>query len=107
MWQSDVMEAFYISDRDGSSKLVYLIGFIDDHSRRVLHCQFYFDATLTCLEDCLKDEKCFPLIHSLTSGAPRRINQLCYASLLEAYKANQSIISEEIIKKVQAKLAYV
>jgi putative transposase len=54
MWQSDVMEAFYISDGDGASKLVYLIGFIDDHSRKILHCQFYFDATLTRLEDCLK-----------------------------------------------------
>ena len=54
MWQSDVMEGFYIPDGDGSSKLVYLIGFIDDHSRRILHCQFYFDATLTRLEDCLK-----------------------------------------------------
>ncbi|MBP2033314.1 hypothetical protein J2Z42_002017 [Clostridium algifaecis] len=54
MWESDVMEAFYISDGDGANKLVYLIGFIDDHSRRVLHCQFYFDSTLTRLEDCLK-----------------------------------------------------
>jgi putative transposase len=54
MWQSDVMEGFYISDSSGSSKLVYLIGFIDDHSRRILHCQFYFDATLTRLEDSLK-----------------------------------------------------
>ena len=54
MWQSDVMEGFYISDGNGSSKLVYLIGFIDDHSRRILHCQFYFDATLTRLEDSLK-----------------------------------------------------
>lgn len=54
MWESDVMEAFYISDGAGSSKLVYLIGFIDDHSRRILHCQFYFDATLTRLEDCFK-----------------------------------------------------
>lgn len=54
MWQSDVMEAFYISNDTGSSKLVYLIGFIDDHSRRILHCQFYYDATLTRLEDCLK-----------------------------------------------------
>jgi putative transposase len=54
MWQSDIMEGFYISDGNGSSKLVYLIGFIDDHSRRILHCQFYFDATLTRLEDSLK-----------------------------------------------------
>lgn len=54
MWQSDIMEGFYISDGSDSSKLVYLIGFIDDHSRRILHCQFYFDATLTRLEDSLK-----------------------------------------------------
>jgi type II secretory pathway predicted ATPase ExeA len=59
------------------------------------------------IKDNIIDEKCFPMIHSLTSGAPRRINQLCYASLLESYKEKQSIISEEIIKKVQAKLAYV
>lgn len=54
MWQSDVMEGFYVPDTNGDKKLVYLIGFIDDHSRRILHCQFYFDATLTRLEDCLK-----------------------------------------------------
>ena len=53
-WQSDVMQGFYIPDVDGTNRIVYLIGFIDDHSRRILHCQFYFDATLTRLEDCLK-----------------------------------------------------
>lgn len=54
MWQSDVMEAFYVPNSNGENKLVYLIGFIDDHSRKILHCQFYFDATLTRLEDCFK-----------------------------------------------------
>lgn len=54
MWQSDVMEACYIPDKNGESRLVYLIGFIDDHSRRIVHSQFYFDATLTRLEDCLQ-----------------------------------------------------
>lgn len=54
MWQSDVMQGFYIPDSNGEHRLVYLIGFIDDHSRRILHCQFYFDSTLTRLEDCLK-----------------------------------------------------
>lgn len=54
MWQSDVMEAFYIPYTTGVNKLVYLIGFIDDHSRKICHCQFYFDATLTRLEDALK-----------------------------------------------------
>lgn len=54
MWQSDIMEACYLPDKNGESRLVYLVGFIDDHSRRILHCQFYFDATLTRLEDCLQ-----------------------------------------------------
>jgi len=54
MWQSDVMEACYVPDSNGVNKLVYLIGFIDDHSRKILHSQFYFDATLTRLEDCFK-----------------------------------------------------
>ena len=54
MWQSDIMEACYLTDKNGESQLVYLIGFIDDHSRRILHCQFYFDATLTRLEDSLQ-----------------------------------------------------
>ena len=54
MWQSDVMSAFYIPDKNGKKRICYLIGFIDDHSRRVTHAQFYFDATLTRLEDSLK-----------------------------------------------------
>lgn len=54
MWQSDVMEGFFIPDGNGGKKLVYLIGFIDDHSRRIMHCQFYFESSLTRLEDCLK-----------------------------------------------------
>lgn len=54
MWQSDIMEACYLKDSEGNGRMVYLIGFIDDHSRRILHCQFYFDATLTRLEDCLQ-----------------------------------------------------
>jgi len=54
MWQSDVMSAFYLPDENGKQKICYLIGFIDDHSRRVTHAQFYFDATLNRLEDSLK-----------------------------------------------------
>lgn len=54
MWQSDIMEACYLPDKNGESRLAYLIGFIDDHSRKILHAQFYFDATLTRLEDCLQ-----------------------------------------------------
>lgn len=52
------------------------------------------------------DEKCFPFIHSMTSGIPRKINQICYAAMFEAFKLKKSIISEEIIKIVEEKLGY-
>lgn len=54
MWQSDVMSAFYLPDDNGKQRICYLIGFIEDHSRVITHAQFYFDATLSRLEDCLK-----------------------------------------------------
>ncbi|MDP8219624.1 MAG: DDE-type integrase/transposase/recombinase [Candidatus Theseobacter exili] len=54
MWQSDVMSAFYIPDGNNGSKLAYLIGIVDDHSRRDMHSEFYLDSTLTRLEDTLR-----------------------------------------------------
>lgn len=54
MWQSDVMSAFYIPDGNNGSKLAYLIGMIDDHSRRDMHSEFYLDATLPRLENTLR-----------------------------------------------------
>ena len=53
-WQSDVMHAVYLPDENGQKRMAYLIGFLDEHSRRITHAQFYFDSTLTRLEDCLK-----------------------------------------------------
>ena len=54
MWQSDVMSAFYIPDGNNGSKMAYLIGMIDDHSRRDMHSEFYLDSTLPRLEDTLR-----------------------------------------------------
>lgn len=54
MWQSDVMSAFYIPDGNNGNKLAYLIGMIDDHSRRDMHSEFYLDSTLPRLEDTLR-----------------------------------------------------
>jgi len=53
-WQSDVMHSVYLPDENGQKRMAYLIGFLDEHSRRITHAQFYFDSTLTRLEDCLK-----------------------------------------------------
>jgi putative transposase len=54
MWQSDVMSAFYIPDGDNGNKMAYLIGMIDDHSRKDMHSEFYLDSTLPRLEDTLR-----------------------------------------------------
>ena len=54
MWQSDAMSAIYIPDGNNGKKLAYLIGIIDDHSRRDMHSEFYFDSTLPRLEDTLR-----------------------------------------------------
>jgi len=52
------------------------------------------------------DDKCFNFIHSVTSGVPRRINQLCYGGLLVTLKARDTIVSEETLKKVHERLNY-
>jgi len=51
-------------------------------------------------ENSIIDEKCFPLLHSETSGIPRKINQACYGALLKGYQQKESIINENILKKV-------
>lgn len=55
-WQSDVTESFYIPDptAPGKFKEVYLLAFIDDHSRLVTHGEWYFKESLPCLFDCFK-----------------------------------------------------
>jgi type II secretory pathway predicted ATPase ExeA len=52
------------------------------------------------------DEKCFPILHSETSGIARKVNQACYGALLECYKQKKSIINEDILQKVFDKVSY-
>lgn len=52
------------------------------------------------------DEKCYPILHSMTSGIPRKINQACYGVLLECFKAKKSIIDEDVFKKINEKISY-
>ena len=40
------------------------------------------------------------MIHSITSGIPRRINQLCYRALLQAFMVKKPIISADDIKSL-------
>lgn len=55
-WQSDVTEGFYLPDptNPGKFRQVYLMGFLDDHSRLITHAEWYFREALPCLFDCLK-----------------------------------------------------
>ncbi|HCS72822.1 MAG TPA: hypothetical protein DIW17_02980 [Clostridiales bacterium] len=46
------------------------------------------------------DDQCYPVIHSITSGIPRRINQLCYRALLQAFMVKKPIISADDIKSL-------
>ncbi|MBS3987902.1 MAG: AAA family ATPase [Erysipelothrix sp.] len=43
------------------------------------------------------DDKCYPVIHQLSSGLPRRMNQLCYRVLIQAYIDKKSIITADDI----------
>jgi len=49
------------------------------------------------------DDSCHPVIHTITSGIPRRINQLCYRSLLQSYIEKKTIITGDYIKAVADK----
>jgi len=55
-WQGDVQHTLYLPhpDKPGKKKMAYLVIFIDDYSRYVVHGQFYFEERVPRLEDCLK-----------------------------------------------------
>ncbi len=49
------------------------------------------------------DEKCYPVIHSYTSGLPRRINQLCYRAIIDAYIEKKTFITDDLLNSVVEK----
>lgn len=53
------------------------------------------------------DDKCFPVIHTITYGIPRRINQLCYGSMLKAWLDKKPIITADDIKAVAEKSPHI
>jgi type II secretory pathway predicted ATPase ExeA len=48
-------------------------------------------------KDNIFDEKSFPAVHGFTKGIPGKINQLCYASMIYAFKNKSSIVTNEIV----------
>ena len=54
IWQSDVMHGPYVRVDGERSKKSYLIAIIDDHSRLIIHAEFYLAETLENLLDALR-----------------------------------------------------
>lgn len=76
LWQSDVMHGPYVVV-DGKDKKSYLIAIIDDHSRFIVHAQFYLAETRENLIDCLRQAV-------LKRGLPQKFyvdNGSCFRSL--------------------------
>ena len=76
LWQSDVLHGPYVTD-NSKKKKTYLIAILDDHSRLIIHSQFYFAENLSNFKDCLKQaiEK---------RGLPQKLyidNGSCYRAL--------------------------
>jgi transposase InsO family protein len=53
IWQSDIMHGPYVTV-DGKSRKAYLIAIIDDHSRFIIHAEFYLAETRANFLDCLR-----------------------------------------------------
>jgi putative transposase len=53
LWQSDVMHGPYVAV-DGRKKKTYLLAFLDDHSRFILHARFALDETFETFRGGLK-----------------------------------------------------
>lgn len=55
-WQGDVQHTLYLPhpEKKGKKKMAYLVVFLDDYARYVVHGQFYFEERVPRLEDCLK-----------------------------------------------------
>ena len=56
LWQSDFQHTLSLPDplNPNKTKLAKLCQILDDHSRFVVHAQFYWDERMPSLEDCLK-----------------------------------------------------
>jgi transposase InsO family protein len=56
LWQSDQMYGPYLPDPNNPQKKIrtQLLAWLDDHSRVMLHAQFFLDARLPNLEHCLR-----------------------------------------------------
>jgi len=76
IWQSDVMHGPYVQV-EGKSKKSYLIAIIDDHSRFIVHAEFYLNESRENFLDCLRQG-------ILKRGLPQKLyidNGSCFKAL--------------------------
>lgn len=76
IWQSDVMHGPLVK-HDGKMKKSYLIAIIDDHSRLIIHAEFYLSEALKSFLECLR-------LGIMTRGLPQKLyidNGSCYKTL--------------------------
>lgn len=88
LWQSDVMHGPYVRVDGDKSKKSYLIAIIDDHSRLIVHAEFYLAETVENLLDALRQAV-------LKRGLPQKLyvdNGACFKTLhLEQVSAQLGI----------------
>jgi len=54
LWQSDCKFGLHVPNDKGKNTRTYLLSFIDDCTRVVLHSEFYFNHRVPVLEDCFR-----------------------------------------------------
>ena len=54
IWQSDVLHGPHVKVEGTKRKKTYLIAIIDDHSRLIIHAEFYFSEGLDDFRNCFK-----------------------------------------------------
>ncbi|SMF75230.1 DDE-type integrase/transposase/recombinase [Pseudobacteriovorax antillogorgiicola] len=54
IWQCDVMHGPSVRHEEKGFRKTYLFAIIDDHSRLIVHAEFYWYETFLSLKECLK-----------------------------------------------------
>lgn len=95
VWQSDAMHGLYLPDplRPGEQRKTYLLALLDDHSRFVIHAQYYWSEGVLSLQDLTRQA-------ILRGGLPNVI----YTDNGAAYRSNQfaAILARLGIRLIQA-----
>lgn len=88
VWQGDWTQGIPLPDPTDpkKSRLCHLHAFIDDHTRYIVHAEFYFRQNLPCLEDCFRKA-------ILKGGIPER-----------TYWDNGAVYQSRQIQRVAARL---